>query len=133
MTQVLLVDNDKDIRDALRLLFEDAGYQVYDAPDGKPALDRLRGSAEGMVVVLNLNMPGMDGAQVLDAVTTDSALTRRHAFVLLTASARILPLEFAHVLKQHNIRTIVKPFDIDDLLDAAEAAARRLTLVRVIE
>ncbi|HEV8193084.1 MAG TPA: response regulator [Ktedonobacterales bacterium] len=42
MTRVLLVDDDQAIRETLRFVLEDAGYQVLEASDGSAALRALR-------------------------------------------------------------------------------------------
>jgi CheY-like chemotaxis protein len=63
--QVLVNDEDQDIRDTMRVILEDAGYLVYEAPDGEPALQQLLESQARMVVLVDLNMPGMDGRQLL--------------------------------------------------------------------
>lgn len=68
---VLVVDDDGPTRDALSDLLDDEGYVVYLAPDGHAALHRLCDHLEGMIVLLDLNMPGMDGAQLLHRVITE--------------------------------------------------------------
>src|SRR5262245_58413653 len=57
MTRVLLVDDDQAIRETLRFALEDAGYQVLEAADGIAALQALRATPTGMVVLLDLMMP----------------------------------------------------------------------------
>lgn len=124
-TAVLVVDDDEGVRESLRWILEDEGYTVFEAPDGKPALDRLREHPQGMVVLLDLNMPGMDGFDVMKAVVDHAPLAARHAFIVMTANGRTLPLAFAQQLTRLNTPVLAKPFDLDKLLAAvAEAAAR---------
>ena len=52
VTAVLVVDDDDFIREALRELLSEEGYTVYEAPDGKAALQRLGDHPTGMVVLL---------------------------------------------------------------------------------
>ncbi len=125
-TAVLVVDDDDGIRESLRWLLQDEGYVVYDAPDGKPALERLREHPEGMVVLLDVNMPGMDGLEVLRAVEADAPLATRHAYLVVTARDRTLPLAIAQQLTRLHIPLIAKPFDLEELLAAVTAAAARL-------
>lgn len=82
---VLIVEDDESTREILVDLLADAGYVVYQAPNGKPALERLRSHPEGLVVLLDLMMPGVDGLQVLQAVATESSLATRHTYILMTA------------------------------------------------
>jgi CheY-like chemotaxis protein/anti-sigma regulatory factor (Ser/Thr protein kinase) len=57
---VLVVDDDAGVRDLLRRMLEPEGYTVLEADNGRMALDRLRDTSVG-IVVLDLMMPEMDG------------------------------------------------------------------------
>lgn len=105
---------------------QDAGYTVYEAPDGRPALERLRSHPEGLVVLLDLMMPGMDGYALLQAIDEESSLATRHAYILVSATSRTLPLKVATILKQLNVKSVPKPFDLDELLAAVQKAANTL-------
>ena len=59
---VLVVDDDRDIRDSLVELLEDYGYQAIGAGNGREALDVLRtAAAPPCLILLDLMMPVMDG------------------------------------------------------------------------
>ncbi len=63
--RVLVVDDDADWREFLKLCLEDLGYEATEAADGQEALATLsRGERYG-VVLLDLNMPGMSGLDVV--------------------------------------------------------------------
>ena len=126
--EVLVVDDEADIREALRLILENAGYAVSEAPDGRPALAHLQAAADGLIVLLDLRMPGMDGIALLETVAAArDGLIRRHAFVLMTARAgRTLPLALATWLQELRVPVLSKPFDLDDLLAVVQYAADRL-------
>ena len=126
VTRVLVVDDDEGIRETIRFALEDVGYAVAEAADGLTALQRLRAGKERMVVVLDLMMPGLDGAGVLGAVAADARLSSQYAFVLMTANTRTLTLAFATLLQNLSIPVLAKPFDVDVLLNAVAAAAHRL-------
>lgn len=136
MTQILVVDDDGAIRETIRMLLEDEGYVVFEAPDGKPALTRLKEAAEPMIVLLDLQMPGMDGAKVLEAIANHEHLATRHIYLLVTAqSARTLPLAVANLLPALSVAVVEKPFDVDRLLANVRAAEARLTaeMARVVK
>ncbi|HEV8194664.1 MAG TPA: response regulator [Ktedonobacterales bacterium] len=79
------------------------------------------------MVLLDMNMPGMDGLAVLEAVAAEEQLARRHAFVLVTAyEGRTLPLKLATLLAELHIPILSKPFDLDALLAVVRQAEHRL-------
>lgn len=126
--EVLVVDDDDDIRDTIRLALEDMGYIVYEAPDGRPALERLQAHPQGLVVVLDLNMPGMDGVALLHALATDPDLLARHRIIVLSARyGRTLPLAHVQLITQHAAVLVPKPFELDALLQAVATASASLS------
>jgi CheY-like chemotaxis protein len=64
--RVLVVDDDADWREFLRLSLEDLGYETTEASDGQEALDSLKRGDEYRVMLLDLNMPGMSGLEVVE-------------------------------------------------------------------
>ncbi len=65
--KILVVDDEADVRDALRMVLEYDGYEVLTAPDGKTALADLEANPPD-AVLLDIKMPGMDGLEVLDKI-----------------------------------------------------------------
>jgi CheY-like chemotaxis protein len=124
---ILVADGDELLRRTLRLLFEEEGYAVLEAADGRQVLELLRTSPQPLVVVLDLLMPALSGEEVLYAVAKDRRLRRRHAFVLLSAAPHLSRrLRLIRVLTQLAVQRIAKPFDIDALLDAVALATRHV-------
>lgn len=127
MAQVLVVDDDQPVRDALRMVLEDEGHEVTEVGDGQQALDVLRRSAAPMVVVLDLMMPKYDGTHVLRAVAEEPEALGRHAYVLLTAAGKTLPSAVTALLRDLVVPVVSKPFDIDHLLRVVALAVQRLS------
>ncbi len=125
MARVLIVDDDDNIRETVRWLLEDAGYEVDEAASGALALAILQGSAEQLVVLLDYRMPDVNGGDVLRAAA-DEGLDQRHAFVLLLANLYLLDPETQGRVEAGNIPIITKPFDIDVLLGEVASSATRL-------
>lgn len=124
---VLIVDDDQGIRDALRMMLEDSGYTVLEAADGLAALRSLRTATHDMVVLLDHRMPVLDGEAVLTAVAQDPVLSVRHAYILLTAGPMAsLPSPMCGMLDNLSATVLAKPFDMEALLSAVGAAARRI-------
>jgi CheY-like chemotaxis protein len=66
---VLVVEDEADLRSALVELLTLWGYRVYSARDGREALERLRAGREPVLMLLDLQMPVMDGDALLDEVS----------------------------------------------------------------
>src|SRR3954464_13934034 len=64
---ILVVDDDSDFREGLRIALEMKGYQVEDAGNGKEALDRIV-DRPPLLVLLDLQMPVMNGRELLQRV-----------------------------------------------------------------
>lgn len=123
---VLIVDDDDDIRQVIRALLEDEGYIVDEARHGEEALRKLRSSSRQHVVLLDLRMPVLDGVAVINSLAKDKTLQRRHAFILLTADNRTLPLSFVQQLTSLQVPVLSKPFEDHRLYAMVASAAERL-------
>lgn len=122
---VLLMEDDDDIRETLRFLLEEADYTVLEAPDGVAGLSLLRASQQRLVVLVDYRMPRLDGISVLREVSTDRRLAR-HVYLLVTANYDQLPSGTPEVLDALAVSTLRKPFDIDTVLAAVRSARTRL-------
>ena len=65
--QIVLIDDEEDIREVMTLSLKDAGYRVETAADGESGL-RLCQEISPRIVITDIRMPGMDGLQVLEAL-----------------------------------------------------------------
>ena len=65
---VLVVEDEADLRSALAELLSIWGYRVSTACDGREALERLRVGKDPVLMLLDLQMPVMDGDELLDEV-----------------------------------------------------------------
>lgn len=65
-TTILTVDDSTSIRQMVGFTLRNGGYEVIEAVDGKDALARLRGPVH--MVLTDLNMPNMDGIQLIQAI-----------------------------------------------------------------
>ncbi|HZH04311.1 MAG TPA: response regulator [Myxococcaceae bacterium] len=112
---VLIVDDDFDIRNVLSDVLEEAGYKVIAAADGGEALRHLRTRPLPGLILLDLLMPGMDGATFRAEQCKDPALSKIPV-VLLTADGK--------VQEKHRSMGVVaalkKPMHIDDLVNTVD-------------
>ena len=84
MAKILVVDDEPDIIRFVTKILESRGHQVVTASDGPDALMRVTNDAPD-VVVLDLNIPRMDGFEVCRAIKADPA-TKHIPVVMMTAA-----------------------------------------------
>jgi CheY-like chemotaxis protein len=126
---VLVVDDDDSIRETLRFALEEEGYAVLEAKDGAVALDLMRSEKRRLVVLLDHIMPVVDGVTVLHRLSTEREIAHRHAYVLITASARVANLDIElNALPVAPVSIVLKPFDLDTLFSAVREANQRLAV-----
>jgi len=118
--KLLLVEDNLAMQTTLQRTFQRRGMQVVTCDDGNRALDRWRASVPD-VVVLDLNLPGQDGLQVLAAARAEGLAA---PVLILTARGavgdRILGLNTGAD------DYLPKPFDLDELEARIRALARRV-------
>lgn len=122
--RILAVDDNDDSLFALEQLLISAGYEVLTAHSGKEAL-RIIETEIPDIVLLDINMPGMNGYEVLHAVKSDPAL-RYITVVLVSAND-----ELEDILKGLDTGAdgyITKPFRNDELLARVKASLRTRAL-----
>jgi CheY-like chemotaxis protein len=105
---VLVVEDDRDIREAVSAMLESEGYTVLTAENGEQALQILA-KGQPCVVLLDLMMPIMNGWDFMRAVKTDHNLDDMPVVVVSAYSEK--PAEGVR-------RVLKKPLDVDKLLDA---------------
>ncbi len=114
MPTVLVVEDERDIRDAIAEALSAEGYSVVLATDGRDAMGRLRDGSAVDVIVLDMMMPVMDGWQFLAEKGADPSGTGIPVIVA-SAAPQKLPVG-AHVL-------LGKPFDLGRLLSTIASLA----------
>jgi CheY-like chemotaxis protein len=119
---ICVVDDDADIRDSLRFLFEEMGYVVEEAESGEVALALLRAVPRPRVLLLDRMMPGIDGLETLRLLFADSKMWLRTAVLFMSARADPPEGALAQLAAQAAVATISKPFNLDTLVHAVEEA-----------
>lgn len=122
MLDVLVVDDNDAIRGTVRSILEFAGYEVCEAADGQFALEHLATHPLEHVILLDIEMPRLNGVQTLETLAQQPSWALRYAIIIMTASTRRLPHAFAH------IPVLSKPFDFDVLLGSVARAEQQLVV-----
>lgn len=115
--QVLVVDDDPAIADAVRDALSASGHDVLVEPTGRGALGRL--SADVELVVLDLGLPDLDGTEVCRAIRAESDVP------IIVVSARSEEIDRVLVLELGADDYLVKPFGMRELLARIRAVTRR--------
>lgn len=110
--KVLVIEDNADLRDYLRMALQSEDHSVLTARNGKEALGFLDGQGID-VVVTDLFMPEMDG------IETIAALRRRLPGVKIIAMSGRPGVDYLTVARELGVtQTLRKPFEIDELLKA---------------
>lgn len=117
--KILIVDDEKDIRDLVRAYLEKEGYQVFDAEDGDSALEAARLTTPDLAV-LDIMLPGLNGLEVLSTLRRESNVY----VILLTAKAE--EVDKLVGLNMGADDYLTKPFSPRELVARVNAAMRRM-------
>jgi DNA-binding response OmpR family regulator len=118
-TRVLVVEDDRYIRELVAMELEHRGLEVLCVPDGPSGLEAA-GRFRPDIVVLDVMLPGLDGVGVLKRLRTSGS---RVPVVMLTA--RDAPTDKIHSLDLGADDYLTKPFHVEELLARMRAVLRR--------
>jgi DNA-binding response OmpR family regulator len=123
---VMVVDDDREIVEMTRMILEDGGYQVIPAVSGEEA---IRGAVERRpsLILLDINMPGMDGWETLKILKIDEA-TREIPVAMFSIKLEVR--DKLQGLKQGAFDYITKPFSYDEILDRVRRIFEKLSAER---
>ncbi len=115
--KILSVDDSSTMRKIISLALTGAGHTVEEAENGRLALDKLKsGSVD--CILLDINMPEMNGIEFLKARKTDPSISGIPVFVLTTQDEESLKKE---ALSLGAKGFIIKPFQKEALLAALKS------------
>ena len=121
---ILLVDDEEDIRDVLRLALTDAGYDVLEAENGRQALDLFL-EKRPPIVITDIKMPVMDGIQLLRRIKQEIPDTE---VVMITGHG---DMDLAiRSLKHEATDFITKPIHVDALEIALKRVGEKILMRR---
>ncbi len=121
MKKILVVDDDKDIVETLRLRLEAKDFQVEVAYDGVEGLNKAKGCSPDLII-LDVALPKMDGYHICRLLKFDSNF-KEIPIIMLTAKAQAEDKEWGE--KTGADRYITKPFNSDELLTNIDELLRK--------
>ena len=122
--EILVAEDQADIRDLIALNLRHAGYAVTPVADGRAALDS-EATRHADLLILDLMMPGLDGLEVCKALRAQGTAT---PILMLTAKSTELDRVLGLELGADDYLT--KPFSMAELLARVKALLRRAELLR---
>ena len=115
MPRILVIDDNAAIRELLRFILEEEGYEVIEAADGAEGLQRYQ-EAPTDLVITDLQMPGMGGLELLEAlrrvVPTPVLMAISGDRNALTQARRLTPHAFAKPLPLEQVLAAVRNLDL---------------------
>ena len=123
--KVLVVEDEKDIRDLIRYNLEQDGFVVLEADEGELALALVKRERPALVI-LDIMLPGMSGLDICRAIRHDDETT---AVPILMLTARAAEVDKVVGLEMGADDYVTKPFSPRELVARIKAALRRLQTV----
>ncbi|OGR40929.1 MAG: hypothetical protein A2X35_03085 [Elusimicrobia bacterium GWA2_61_42] len=120
--KVLVADDDNTFRSLVTEVLSDAGYEVSAHENGRLAWESLQAEGAGLAV-LDINMPEMDGIQLLGAIRTDE---RFKDMPVLLLTIRAFTEDQIQGYEKGADDYLTKPFDNDVLVARVKVLERRI-------
>jgi len=115
MSQILLVDDDVQVRKMLKITLERAGYEVFEAADGNEAVAVFNREAIDLVIT-DIVMPEKEGIEtIMELKTVDPGVR----IIAISGGGRINPEDYLKWARRFGVsNTFIKPVGRDELLAA---------------
>jgi DNA-binding response OmpR family regulator len=120
MKKVLIVEDQEDVREVIRITLELEDFSIHEAPDGNAGLAQAQ-RLHPDLMLLDVMMPGMDGLQLCQRIKSDPTLKRTKVVML---SARTQAHDRAAAAKAGADHYLSKPFSPIELLDTVNRILR---------
>lgn len=122
MANVLIIEDDEDIREGVRILLESEDYAITEAENGMKGLEALREDTD--LVILDVMMPGISGLKTCEEI-------RKRSFVpVLFLTAKAQESDKLIGLMAGGDDYLAKPFSYSELLGRVKALVRRYQVYR---
>jgi CheY-like chemotaxis protein len=122
MARVLVIEDDDAVRSLVIRMLERVGHEVVATPDGREAL-RLFGEEPTDLVITDINMPGMDGIEVISAFRA----MRAGVPIIAISGGGLMPKELllSSAAAMGAVEVVSKPFEISRLVGAVDRALQQ--------
>jgi len=125
MTKIIVIDDEKDIRDVLKIVLEREGFDVSTASNSDDGLELLRNDGADLVIT-DIIMPGKDGVDTVYTIRMEFPNTK---IIVISGGGKVTPMEYepsaistsaylASATAAGADMTLTKPFDRAEILSA---------------
>ncbi len=113
MAKILVVDDDRQVREMIKLTLERDGLQVVEAEDGLQAMEKYRAD-EFDLVITDIVMPGKEG---IETIMEMKGLNPEARIIAISGGGRINPEDYLGWARRFGVaQTFTKPVDRSELL-----------------
>jgi len=120
--RILIVEDERDLQNLLRLFFERQGYTVYDAHDGQEAIEVARRKLPDLIL-MDIQMPRKTGIEAVQELRADPRFANTPILAITAHARNYLPPDIIRAGFDH---VIIKPFDFQEIIDRVTDALRYL-------
>ncbi|MEZ4526783.1 MAG: response regulator [Desulfobacterales bacterium] len=121
MARILVIDDDKEIRNMLKTLLERAGHEITEAADGRDGIEKFRTNSADLIIT-DVVMPEKDGIEVILELKREFPDIR---IIVISGGGIVPPEYYLECVKGLGATyTLEKPFDVDRLLTAVEMSLK---------
>ncbi len=124
MAKILVIDDEKSIRNTLKEILEYEGHEVQDAQDGQEGLKKIEGEKFD-IILSDIKMPKMDGMELLDKILE---LQNDTPIIMISGHGTIETA--VEAIKKGAYDFIAKPLDLNRMLITLRNALDRSSLVK---
>ena len=117
---LMLIEDEREQREVLTLMFESEGYAVLAAETAEKAIELL-GSSNPDLIISDVKLPGMDGFSLYDHVRSRTSM-KETPFMFITGYND--PLSISRVMKLGPVAYVTKPYNLEDLMTMIRANMR---------
>ena len=111
--KVLIVDDSRTIRQQVNFTLSKGGFQVVEAEDGQDGLSKLKSNPDVAMIISDVNMPNMNGLEMVEAINGDAGIPHPPIVMLTTEGSGDL---IDRAKKAGAKGWLVKPFKPEQLV-----------------
>ena len=121
MSKIIIVDDSATMRQQVKRALEPGNFDIVEAVDGQDGLDKVKGDNAIDVMILDVNMPRMNGIELAEALAKEGRIAQGLKIVMLTTEGHADLIARAKAAGAKG--WIVKPFKPEMLLAAVQKMA----------